>query len=84
MKALILTMRVIRSLQERHAITNLLQPTDGDAKKMANLDFLADFYYEGSRSWDPAPSREEVEDTPISEVLAAVRLTLSGGESGKD
>jgi hypothetical protein len=81
-RALELKVRVIREMQEKHGIGNLLQPTAEDAGKMATLDFLADFYYYGSRSWDAAPSREEIEDLPISEILAAVKAVLSGGAEG--
>lgn len=79
-----LTVRAIRALQEKHGISNLLQPTAEDAVKMACLDFLSDFYFDGSRSWEKPPSREEVEDTGISDILAAVKALLSGEAPGKD
>jgi hypothetical protein len=84
MKPLKLTVRAIRVLQETHGISNLLQPTEADAVKMACLDFLASFCYEGSRSWENPPSREEVEDFEIGAILKAVKDVLSGEAPGKD
>ena len=79
-----LTVRAIRALQEKHGISNLLQPTAEDAEKMATVDFLVDFYYQGSRSWDPAPEMDAIEEVEISELLAAVKSALSGEAPGKD
>ena len=79
-----LTVRSIRALQEKHGISNLLQPTAEDAVKMACLDFLVAFYYEGSRSWSPAPDRPAIEDVELSELLGAVKAALSGEAPGKD
>jgi len=85
MQPLKLTIRAIRALQEKHGISNLLQPTEGDAVKMACLDFVADFYHEGSRGWEKPPTPEEIEETPIGDVLQAVKQALSGeAPAGKD
>jgi hypothetical protein len=73
-----LTVRALRALQSKHGIVNLLQATAEDVAKMATLDFLVDFYYEGSRKWDPAPSMEEIEDIDIKELSASVQAVLSG------
>lgn len=82
MKALKLTVRAIRSLQEKHGIRNLLAPGPEDAVKLADLDFLVAAYYEGSRSWEPAPTREEIEDVALPDLLAAVKGALSGTAEG--
>lgn len=84
MKPLKLTVRSIRALQNEHGISNLLQPTAEDAEKMACLDFLASFCYEGSRSWEKPPSREDVEEFEIGAILKAVKDVLSGEAPGKD
>lgn len=79
-----LTVRVIRALQEKHGISNLLKPTPEDGEKMATADFLIDLNYEGSRSWENAPTRDELEDVDIVELLTAAKAALSGESPGKD
>lgn len=79
-----ITPRAIRALQTKHGISNLLQPTAADGEKMATVDFLVDFTYEGSRSWDQPPAVEAVEEIEIGEMLTAVKAALSGESPGKD
>ena len=79
-----LSVKQLRELQSKHGIANLLQPSAEDAAKLANLDFLVDFYYEGSRSLgEAAPSKEAVEEVDFSELLGAVQSFLKGDSSGK-
>lgn len=73
-----LTVRALRSLQSKHGIANLLKATAEDEAKMANLDFLVDIYFEGSRKWDPAPTMEQVEDIEIGELSDAVKSVFNG------
>lgn len=84
MKPLKITPRAIRALQEKHGISNLLQPSAEDGVKMATVDFLVDFTYEGSRSWDAPPPAEAIEEFEIGEMVAAVKGALSGEAPGKD
>ncbi|MEK7952785.1 hypothetical protein [Luteolibacter soli] len=73
-----LTVRAIRAIQKKHGIENLLQPKPEDEAKMANLDFLVDFYFEGSRGWDNAPTIEQVEDVEIGDLSNAVKAVFNG------
>ena len=73
-----LTVRAIRSLQEKHGIANLLQATADDVAKMATLDFLVDFYFEGSLKWEAPPSKDDIEDLDIAELSAAVQSAIAG------
>lgn len=83
MKALKLTVRAIRRLQEDHDIENLLAPGPKDAGNLATLGFLVDAYFEGSRCWgDEAPTREAIEDLTLPDLLAAVKGALSGTTEG--
>lgn len=84
MKPLKITPRAIRALQEKHGISNLLQPAPEDGVKMATVDFLVDFTYEGSRSWENPPAVEAIEEFEIGEMVAAVKGALSGEAPGKD
>ena len=71
MQKLKLSPKQIRELQKKHGIENLLQPSPEEAKKVASLDFLCDFLFEGSRKWEKPPERDEVEDMDFREILDA-------------
>ncbi|MCW1916796.1 hypothetical protein OJ996_24625 [Luteolibacter sp. GHJ8] len=66
-----LSIKQIKGLQEKHGIANLLQPSAEDATKVANAGFLVDFYFEGSRKLENAPSIEEIEDMDVAELIGA-------------
>ena len=74
--------RIIRDLQERFGISNLLAPTPEDATKLANLDLLNAAYYEGSRSWDTPPSKDDIEEIDLPDLVEAFKIALSGEKSG--
>ena len=66
-----LTVKQIKALQQKHGIENLLNPGTENAGKIANVDFLVDFYYEGCRSFQDPPTREMIEELDLRELLAA-------------
>lgn len=72
-----LTVRQIRSIQEKHGIANLLAPTPEEAMKMANIDVLSDIYFEGTRRHENAPTREQIEDLTSEEIVTAVQGLFS-------
>jgi hypothetical protein len=82
MHKLKLNVRQIKGLQEKHGIPNLLMPAPEEAAKMANVDFLTDFCYEGSRSWEPAPSRGDLEEFDLSEMIEAFQGYMNPGKKG--
>lgn len=74
-----LKIRQIRSLQQRYGIGNLLRPSPEDAAKFADLDFLVDLYYEGTRGMgDEAPTMEAIEEMTIEELAEAQRELFEG------
>lgn len=81
MQKLKLTPRQIRALQDKHGIKNLLNPGE-DGPKLATVEFLVDFTFEGSRKWDSAPTVEAVEEFDVGEMLAATKAFLSGDAQG--
>jgi len=81
MQKLKLTPKQIRELQEKHQIKNLLNPGD-DAPKMATVDFLTDITFEGSRKWESPPSKEQVEEFDVGEMLTATKDFFGGDSSG--
>jgi hypothetical protein len=80
MNKLKLSVRAVRAIQNKHGIANIFA-LDKEPEKIT-VDFLADMYFEGSRSWDPAPSLDQVEDLELEELMAAVKNALSG-DAGK-
>jgi hypothetical protein len=71
MPKLKLTVKKIREMQTRFEIPNLLQPGPEDAKKVANVDFLAAYYFEGSRKWEKPPTEDDIEELDFAELFAA-------------
>lgn len=81
MPKLKLNVRQIRQLQEKHGIPNLLVPGPENTDKVANVTFLADFYFEGSRSWGKeAPTVEAIEEMDLRDLLAAFQAYMSPAE----
>jgi len=81
MPKLKLNVRQIRQLQEKHGIPNLLVPGPENTDKVANVSFLADFYFEGSRSWGKeAPKAEAIEEMDLRDLLAAFQAYMSPAE----
>ena len=81
MPKLKLNVRQIRQLQEKHGIPNLLVPGPENTDKVANVTFLADFYYEGSRSWGKdAPTVDAIEEMDLRDLLAAFQAYMSPAE----
>jgi hypothetical protein len=75
-----LKVRQIRELQAKHGISNLLQPTAEDAQKMASIDVLPDLYFEGTRANENAPSREEIEELDLSELMEGINGLFNPGK----
>lgn len=61
-KKLKLTPAVIRRLEKKHGIKNLLGMSEEDSQKV-NVDFLIDFTFEGLGHHADAPTRQEIEET---------------------
>lgn len=80
-ETLSLKVRQVRTLQKKHGIQNLLNPTPEDGPKLANVDFLIDLYFEGSRSWEKPPTLEALEDLDVkAELFPAVKRFLGTDE----
>lgn len=82
MQKLKLTPKQVREIQEKHDIKNLLNPGPEDAPKLATIEFLSDFTFEGSRKWESAPTPEQIEDFDVGEMLVATKAFLSGDTQG--
>lgn len=76
-----LTVKQLRGMQEKHGISNLLNPGE-DAPKVASLDFLTDAYYEGSRRWETPPTKEDIEELEFGDLVGPVKAFLSGESGG--
>ncbi len=83
MQRLKLPVKLVRALDEKHGV-NLLRIVEEDGLKMANLDFLLEVYFEGSREWENPPSKESLEDLDLHDLIAAVKGAISGDAPGKD
>lgn len=82
MQKLKLTPKQIRELQKKHEIKNLLNPGPEDAPKLATIEFLTGFTFEGSRKWETPPTLEQIEDFDVGEMLVATKAFLSGEAAG--
>lgn len=77
-----LSVKQIKELQKKHGIANLLQPGTEDAAKLVNVEFLTDFYYEGSRKFETPPTRESIDEMEVAELIEGFQGFFKQGSEG--
>lgn len=58
----------LRELQEKHGLSNILNPSADDSQKMLTLDFLTDFVKTGTAHL--GKGAPDVEDLDIKDLIA--------------